>query len=346
MTSQVLIVRHGPGLGRMDRYLQPAFDYLCQSEPALWSRIRIYETGNPSPSLQSIVAVVFLMADPLRELYPDCYEQALLLAEQARQSGIRILNSPVCLSNSVKSTQSRLWRSAGIPTPEYHRFESPEELHQLANKLAFPLLIRSDEEHHLSGLRICRTHKALNRIDAGSLKLPGAVGSLLDVRSGYQGFESYDPRAHYYHKKRLLVMGDVVRTKHVMFAGEPIVSSKTSIFSRYPRWCPWLQHFAVIHPGHRACIEADLNYWRRGSEHAELMHQAVRALGLDFAAIDYSDMGSGNIILWEANPHPHIPALEEIKLPKLRHARLRMTSYYQAIGRFLAGLLKSDGSPA
>ena len=336
--DRVLLVRHGPGLGRTDRYLQAALDYIHEQEPALAGRLSVYETGNPLPSLDHAVAVVFLLGDPLREWYPSCYAQAVEIADEARLRGIRVVNSPESLSNTVKSVQSRLWRSAGIVTPEYHRFESRIEMVEHAKSMELPLLVRSDDKHARAGLRICYSQSEIEGLDSRELEIPGAMASLVDVRVGYR---DDDPRASLYHKKRVLVMGRVLRTKHLLFSESPIVSSKSSVFRRYRSRHTSLHWLAMLRASDRACVRADLEYWRRGVEHEELMLRAMTALGLEFAAIDYSERGDGTVILWEANPHPELPTLAQLKMPRIRKTRARLTSYYQAIVRFFEQLPNS-----
>jgi hypothetical protein len=335
MQRHVLIVRHGPGRGRQDHYFEAAFDYLRSSRPAIAERIRIHETGNMRPSFEHVIAVVFLLGDPLREFYPRCYAEAVEIADRARSSAIRVLNPPEALSNSVKSVQSRIWRDAGIATPAYERFESYDELRAIAERVPPPFLVRSDAEHARAGLHLCERSGDLERLDAQAVALPGAIAPLLDLRRGYA---APDPRALFHHKKRVLVMDRVLRTKHLMFADGPIVGSKSSIFSQYNSRHTVLHWRAALRPSHWACVQADLAYWRRGSEHEELMLSAVRALGLDFAAIDYSDMADGTVMLWEANPHPELPALDKLRMPRIRRTRERLASYYEAVGRFIAAL--------
>ena len=338
--NRVLLVRHGRGRGRTDDYLEPTLAHVRESAPALGARIVVHETGAPLPTLDGVAGVVFLLADPLRERYPSCYTEAQAVAARAMERGIRVFNAPEALSNSIKSVQSRLWRAAGIRTPEYLRFESRDELCEIARRIELPAIVRSDEEHASSGLRICRTVAEIDELGTADLVLPGALTPLLDVRAG---FPSRDPRARYYHKKRILVMGGVLRTKHLMFAKSPIVGSKTSVFARY-RWHHDLTHrLAMFDPWLRACIRADLAHWQLGSEHEELMLRAMRVLGLDFAAIDYSDLAAGGVVLWEANPHPQIPRLEQLKMPHLRRTAERLSSYHDAIALYLRGLADIRG---
>ena len=48
--------------------------------------------------------------------------------------------------------------------------------------------------------------------------------------------------------------------------------------------------------------------------------RAVRELGLDFAAVDYSIRPDGSPILWEANPYFYLPAGQASVLSTERHA--------------------------
>ena len=108
--------------------MQPALDYLEEKRPATRRRIRVHQTGDEPARVDDAAAIVFLLGDPLRELYPACYAEAAELASRARSAGVRVLNAPESLSNAVKSVQSKRWLSAGITTPEYRRFESYDEM--------------------------------------------------------------------------------------------------------------------------------------------------------------------------------------------------------------------------
>jgi hypothetical protein len=301
--------------------------------------MRFHETGNTAPQLNGVQVVVFLLADPLRETYPDCYAEAVELERRARARGVRVVNPPDALSNSIKSVQSRLWREAGIPTPLVRRFETVQQLWSLSARLQYPVLIGADEQQGPRTIHVCEDPQAVSAIPSTDIRLPGAVASIADVR---QGFRERDPGtvwARLFHKKRLLVLGGKVRTKHVFFSRYPVVTTSTCKFRRYRgRWgrLAWL---ARIDRWSAACVHADLEYWRRGREHDGLMRRATETLGLGFAAIDYSSLADGGVILWEANPYPALPTTRDIMLPRRRHAKERVESYYDAIAGFFADLL-------
>jgi len=90
---------------------------------------------------------------------------------------------------------------------------------------------------------------------------------------------------------------------------------------------------------HKECVAHDLAYWQREEEHSVLMRKACGALGLSYAAIDYSSLADGTPILWEANPVFAMPQLKDIMLPRRRRAAERIESYYDVIGKFLSELL-------
>src|SRR5712692_7888008 len=87
----VLLVRHGPGRGRLQNFGNGWLKRLARTRPDIRRRIRIHETGSgASLSLDDATAVVFLLADPVRELYPECYAEASAIAAAAAAREIRL----------------------------------------------------------------------------------------------------------------------------------------------------------------------------------------------------------------------------------------------------------------
>jgi hypothetical protein len=321
-----------------------ALDWIREHRPELSRRVRVHETGDPLPNLGGVRAIAFLLADPLREWHPHCYAEALDLATKAEQLGLAIVNPPQALSNTIKSTQARLWMQAGIPTPAVSRFRSLEELHEAACEHGFPLVMRGDEKHSQDGTRVFWRREDLESFRLIDLPDPGAAGPLVDTRVGYRGARADSIWARYYHKKRVLVLGPRIRTKHVFFSTDPIVGAKTFTFGRY-RWRSRLGLPVLLSRDERAMVEADVDHWRNGIVEGDLMRRAMSVLGLQFAAIDYSTLADGTPILWEANPYFSLPRREDLMLPRYRGgARLRLSSYYEAIADFLEDLVSHEPS--
>ena len=314
----ILVVRHGPGRGRLPGYLDQVLD-------AIGADVRLHATGSPPPELAGCSAVVFWLGDPLREFYPECYAEAVRIADAARARGLRIINAPAALSNSVKSRQAALWREAGIPTVAQQRFENRAALEDLLADAAYPLLLRSDEHHAQGGLRVLHSARDV----PSRLPLPGTLAPLVDTRA---------PGDRLYHKKRVLVMGDVVRTVHVFFSTSPIVSQDSSTFRSQERPLRnWTANLRLLRR-RAGCLQADYDYWAQQTAHTELMKRSVRALGLDFAAIDYSDRPDGSAILWEANPYFHLPPWYANVQPRARRLEERHPGLHAAFARFFESL--------
>jgi glutathione synthase/RimK-type ligase-like ATP-grasp enzyme len=338
--TKVLIVRHGKGRGRHRRYMREALDALRRRRPDVFRYLVFHATGEPAPPLDSFGSIVFWLADPLREFYPSCYDQAVHLANEARARGLRLINPPEVLSNSIKSIQAGLWKAAGIPTPPVERFDDPSALKSAITRFDFPVLIRGDEQHAQKGAFVFETPDALLEAHSKSLHWPCAVSPLVDVRKGYEGSDRPE-FARLFHKKRLIVADGSIRTKHIFFAPNPVVSAATCTFAQHGWWTQ-MGLRSSISPLERRCIENDLTYWRQREEHRELMIQACNVLGFDVAAIDYSVRDNDAPILWEANHYFQLPKLREMMLPLQRNATERVMSYYETIGDFLDRLTRHD----
>jgi len=340
--DEVLIVRHGRGRARGGgEHLDEPLGWIREQRPRLWRRIRMHATGDPPPHLAGAGAVAFLLADPLREWHPRCYAEALELAERAKALGLAIVNPPEALSNTIKSTQARLWRAAAIPTPPVSRLRSLEDLPEAARVHGFPLLLRGDEKHAQDGARVLWRREDLASVRAEDLPVPGAGSPLVDTRAGYPAGSIW---ARYYHKKRVLVLGPRTRTKHVFFSSDPIVGARTCALARYG-WRSRLGLPVLLSRDERAMIEADVAHWRNGSAEDGLMCRAMSALGVQLGAIDYSTQADGTPILWEANPYFSLPRRRDLMLPQYRGgARARLSSYHEAIAEFLEGLVSPAAS--
>jgi hypothetical protein len=348
--SSVLIVRHGEGRGRREthkhethKYMNHVLRHFRQERPDLYRRLVFHHTGSPAPRLTGVGGIVFWLREPLR-LFPACYEEAVRIADEARQRAIPIVNPPESLFDVSKSNQGRRWREAGIPTPDVERFETLESLRNAVERLPFPLVLRGDERHRQNAMHVIRDGGELLKLDAKVLIFPYAVSPLIDVRLGYRD----KPRSAYarlFHKKRLIVANGAIQTKHVMFSYQPIVGSSTSIYNKAGRGS-FLEAAFLLWPLHRDCVAEDLAYWQQGTEHSALMLKACDALGLGFAAIDYSNLSDGTPVLWEANPLFGLPSLRNIRLPGRRRAVERISSYYEAIGRFLCELTMASAAGA
>lgn len=348
MRLGLLIVRHGPGRGRLPGYLAPALKRLAAIDPALLGGVRFHETGRGgAPDLADTQAVFFWLADPLREMYPDCFAEAAAIESQARDRGVRLVNPPSVLSNSIKSVQARIWLEAGIPTPPCVPFADRDALEQAAERTGFPLLLKSDTLHAQERMVFCASATDLHARPNASLPIPGVVSPFVDTRSGWQQVRPETPWARAFHKKRLIVFGDSLQARNVFFSDGPIVGlSTSSIWRHRPRdGRPSRAGLFGLSRRERAELAIDLAYFRAGDCDApDVMRQAVRALGFGFAAIDYSVFADGRVCIWEANPYHFVPGPRSYVLPEQRCFQERQDAFCRALGAFFGRLQMRDAT--
>ncbi|HEU5169256.1 MAG TPA: hypothetical protein VFU46_01890 [Gemmatimonadales bacterium] len=338
--APILIVRHGDGLGRLPRFGERALAWIARHDPELAGEISVHETGAAAvpAAAAKARAVVFWLADPLKERYPDCYEEAQAIGEVAARRGALLVNPPATLSNTVRSTQTRLWQEAGLPCPAGARYRSRAELEALLASAELPVLVCADRFDLRPAIRVCRTpDEVLAAEHAGGY--PGMVTPFIDPRHSWGERDPASVWARFYHRKRAFVLGDVVVPSHVTFSEAPIVSWNASIFRRYRGWGSVLQPLALVRRWDRLALAADNAFWRGAPEHPALIRRAAAALGFGFAAVDYATFADGSVILWDATPHPYIPEWHHAGMPVVRHTRARVHGLYAAIAGYLRNLL-------
>lgn len=335
----ILIVRHGPGRGREVVTLEPALERLAETKPQLPGAIRFHDTGSEArPDLAGVRAVFFWLADPLRERYPDCFAEAEEIALRARTRGLRLANPPEALSHTIKSEQARRWAEAGIPTPRHVSFADREELEAKLAGFDGPVVLKSELLHAQRGMWVFGSASEARRsIDDRKIAYPGAIAEFVDTRAGFGALQPASVWSRFYHKKRVLVLGDRVSPRSALFSRQPIVSLKTCTF-RPP--AGWRRAGYSLRPAVRACIRADREWWQTGGEHHDMMRHAAKALGLDVCGIDYASTADGGVMLWEANPFFYLPLRRSYFLPWQRGFERRYRGFIRDLGDFLEGLLR------
>jgi hypothetical protein len=342
-TGRILLVRHGPGRGphiRLSAFRAGVYDPLLADLAARYTDLRsaidVWETGTKPPNLESTAAIVFILCDPLRELYPACYAEAEDLARRAQELHIRLVNPPSALSNSIKSRQAGLLAEAGVPTARHWPFASLAEFREILDHVPFPAFVRADLLHAQSQMFFCRTREEALGIPAGRIALPGCLAEFIDTREGFRQTAPDSPFAKYYHKKRAFVFGEHVVNNHIFFGAHPIVGSKSSTFGHYQSLNPIRR--MIQNARCRPHVELDYQFFRREPEQVEMLRRTARALDLEFVAVDYSSKADGSIVVWEANPHFSLYLWPFEILPRLRRIPERHRRFHDVIQSFFREL--------
>ena len=344
--SRILVVRHGAGRdGRVrlpwlrPRAYQQILDRFAVRFPGLRAAIDTWDTGTPPPpALEPYAAVLFLLGDPLKELFPRCYAEASALAAEASRLGIRLVNPPDALSNTIKSRQAALLLAAGIPTPKHYPFTCREELAAAARQVRYPAILRADLLHAQESMTKCYSESEVLALAPERVPFPGALAELVDTREGFRHTRPGTPWATHFHKKRAYVFGNHVVNNHMFFGLDPIVGGCSSTFGHYRSLNPIRR--TIANARCREHIALDYAYFREGEEHAALLRKAARALELEFVAIDYASTAEGGVVVWEANPHFCFRPWPFQVLARKRKVAERYLRFEDAMRQFFLDLLE------
>jgi hypothetical protein len=352
----LLIVRHGEGLGRLDHYLDDVLVGIRQRHPDLWPRIRVHDTGSTTPSLDHVGAVYFAMGDPLERLYPACYAEAMKIVATARRMRTRILQKPEVLAAHSRGRTAQRLAAAGVRTPEVRTYESLEELRDLLDELALPVLLRAEYEHSQSGALVVRSEADARVAVRGEAPVPGAVATLLDTRHRRRSTPGPDPFRRWYHRYRAFVFGGRCIGGQLYFGPSPIVSSDSSIWEGIERRDRRLQDVfgagrlnglvkrAIrLDPWYRRALFEELSARARSLPDAAEFERAAAALDLDFVAFDCSRLADGKPIIWEANPYPYFQRLKAGPLGRERQLYDHVLEVQEAVIAFFRRSLRDPG---
>jgi len=336
----ILLVRHGPGRGRLPRYLQPILDEISATDPDLSHNVTVHETGTgTAPDLAGFVAVVFWLADPLARWYPDCHAEAVTIAKAARERDLALVNPPDQLDNSVKSEMTRRWHEAGIPCAVHRCLESREALTAHLEQCELPVIVRRDEYHGQISMRVCRTRAQARRAARQWRIFPAAVAPFIDSRELWREAGHRDIWAGYYHSARLGRLGPVFFNQWVFFSRQPIIATLRSSFARWQRQPSWLRKIRPLSADIRSAVECDLAFNNAPPHHTELMKKATDLLGFSYASIDFSILPGNKVVLWEANPYPELYFDRRTPLFDDRDMDRRHWSIVSDYARFFRALL-------
>jgi hypothetical protein len=342
--GDILIVVHGPGRGRDVPTGGVFMDRVRETDPELAARIRCHETGSAAPDLSGVGLVMFWLGDPLKEKYPDCFAEAVDIANAARIAKIRVLNSPEALSNTAKTRQAAIWNQERVPSARARIVNRPSSLAQVCKELGGTCILRSDVEHAQHDVRIVRSAADVERA-ARDCVFPVAVIQLFDIRSEYRAAKANPSSlfSRYHHKARAFVFGDAVMPSHLFFASGTVVGLSNCLLKREARPRRRLGHrLGYNRRLLEDMIREDKAYFDSDLLHARTLVQAVQVLGLDFAAVDYSIRPDGSVMLWEANPYFHLPRGEQSVLSAERNAVERVNKSLD----WMAGKLRAAAAGA
>lgn len=334
--KRILIVTEGRTINRPTEVSEQMVAHTRKVRPEVGALIDIHYTGTPVADLTAYGVVLFRLADPPKALFPDIYADAIEIADACAQAGVPILQHPDALNNTQKSTQSEIWQAHGIRSAKSIAIPSRAALDGVLKDLPYPCILRPDLGHGKDRTYVCQDEAALLSY-ADKVEFPAVALEYFDIK--HTGSDA-GPYGHYYHKKRSMVFGDIVMNSYVYFSEARIIRRRTSLFTPHAKTSTrLLYHLGIGRAAFDSILQADLDYFHAPPEAPDLMTGAMRALGLEIAALDYSVGRDGEIVFWEANPHFVLPSPAPLELlPKLRQLDDRTTAIYDGFATWMATL--------
>jgi hypothetical protein len=256
------------------------------------------------------------LQDPVQRWSPKTYERAVRLADQCDQCGIPVVNRVDRLINATKSRGAKLMREAGVRVARMAPIDNPQEFQETLLGLQLPLFIREDWGHEWRVARI-DTRDDLRNVEWEKFERPLAV-EIVDVRNPWDGL---------YRKYRYFAAGELGISHHLQVSNEWITRGSHRLMRSETR-------------------DEELNYISQPDPNHEILQRARRALGLDLVAFDYGYTQDGQIIIWEANPFPHLVFATRrlmYKNPALHRSLLAMVHLYFSAARLPVPAAVEDG---
>jgi hypothetical protein len=325
MTETVLIVRHGPGRGRLQGYCDHVLGWIKRERPETYARIRLHETGSGAVSMEGVSGVFCWLADPLTR-YPECLKEALAIESEARESDIPVLNRPSVLASYGKVYQAERFADRGIPSPPACIIRDREDLDRCVADTGLPVVLRRDFSYAQQDISVVRSRRDLSSVTVGDGPRATVATPLLDTRGGAKR----TIWARRYHKKRVLLIGDRCVQDSLYFSRSPIVAQDSSLYQDFWNRRAWLRSRGRL--GRRAAhllekggrlqeaVAEELRYLDSGLPDVTVFREVGRALDLQFLGIDYAQTPGERPVIWEANPYPFLPSAKQNLMKKRRAA--------------------------
>ncbi len=296
--KRILVVRHAhknPGVYHL------LLDWLAEELPETRAVFELRQLPCQIRDWSSYLLLVSWLPDPVQQWSPRAYKQTQQLTAACDEHEIPIINRVENLTNAVKSEGARRMGSVGIRTPKMAVIGDEAQFKETLLGLSLPLFVREDWGHGGNIYRV-DTMDQVQQLNILDFTRPVAV----------EFIETQNPNDGLYRKYRYVAAGDegVAASLHV-------------------------RKFWMVHGSNcefsDALRDEELTFLRQPDPNHEILQRARRALDLDFVAFDYSYDPDGQLVVWEANPHPIIhfsKGLRRYRIPAVQRTLAAMVKMY------------------
>jgi hypothetical protein len=216
------------------------------------------------------------LQDPVQRWSTTAYRRAFNLLQQCDEHGVPVINRVDRLINATKSRGAELMQAGGIQTARMKLIADRREFAKDFLGLRLPLFVREDWGHSRRVARI-DAPSDVDKINWRRFRRPLAV-EIVDVR---------DPHDGLFRKYRYFAIGDLGICHHLQISSGWITRGDHRAYTRETQ-------------------REELEYITRPDPNHEALQRARRAIGLEYVAFDYGYTPEGQVVVWEANPFPHL----------------------------------------
>jgi len=218
------------------------------------------------------------LQDPIQHWSTRAYDRACAVTERFAARDIPVVNPPAALTGSAKSCTLATARSLGIRAGRTTSLSGVDDLDRAAAELGFPFIVRPDWGHGYQGVRL----DSFEDIRAFRARLFSQTGKPVAIQ-----FIDTSSADGLFRKYRYLTAGNRGVSVHLIVSAHWQVRGDNKIVNDN-------------------ALAEELAFICAPNPHAGTFDRLRRALGLDLVAFDYGQDPDGNLVVWEANPYPHI----------------------------------------
>lgn len=239
----------------------------------------------PSSIFKRYKVIAFYYHDPLKNLYPEQYAYAKQLETFCKQEGIRLINTPNALSNTTKTIQLNLLMQAGIRVALSLPYHTENDLAPFF-KQHIPFFIRYNDGHDSQGEFV--------------------QGPFYSYKQFISQFNPSTFNENRHLKNTCAIQWINTQCADGLYRKYRVYATRFNAIKGFVTQSEsWYIHGNNAH-NHQEAHAKQAKYLATELSVDDVIFftRICNILNLDFCAIDYAYLPSGDIVIWEANPHP------------------------------------------
>jgi hypothetical protein len=256
-------------------YFSETLDWIEQHASDLREQFWLYATPNSPPNLKEKKLLINSFNETTLQDHPALLSRIQQLESECDQQGIRTINRTEGLLRMRKSECGDWLAKAGVRAPKAVSIVNREQFQHDIGDLEFPLLIREELIHggHAPSYLV-QNYRELGTVPLHQMAQPFA-SEYIDTRGDDGNYRKY----------RYVAIGEI---------GIPFTQQVS------PTW----EARTKSRITNKQTTAEELEFMKQPDPNHDLFQHAMKIIGLDYAAFDYSYTSEGQPVVWELNVTP------------------------------------------